>query len=327
MSQFARKLGADVAWQRAWARSWVAALLKLRQGKGVIESLFGGLVSECTCDWSDALGRYTASKARSRRHCRRMTTPTPSLSRAGYHISRSRNRVVAQRPLPTIQAGENMTMNRKRVLITGAAGYLSRQLLAAFRERYDLVLLDRHRPDDIGDIIEVDLTNPDIDAYREHFKGVDAVVHNTRSTRAGVDTSAPRQWLENRAAGDLEGYYVERESIDMAYHVLRLAQEEGVKRVVTASSNHATDWYESKLHNGSMDYCDHTTYPLSDNFYGWAKIAYENLGFIFATGRFGTAVENIHIRIVVPRAVDGARLADNQISYKRDLAGRRRTEV
>jgi len=56
------------------------------------------------------------------------------------------------------------TMTRKRVLITGAAGYLSRQLLPVFRERYDLVLLDRRKPQDIDDIIEVDLVNPDIDA-------------------------------------------------------------------------------------------------------------------------------------------------------------------
>ena len=45
-------------------------------------------------------------------------------------------------------------MARKRVLITGAAGYLSRQLLPVFRERYDLVLLDRRKPHDIDDIIE-----------------------------------------------------------------------------------------------------------------------------------------------------------------------------
>jgi hypothetical protein len=33
-------------------------------------------------------------------------------------------------------------MARKPVLITGATGYLLRQLLPVFRERYDLVLLD-----------------------------------------------------------------------------------------------------------------------------------------------------------------------------------------
>ncbi|MEX2642294.1 MAG: hypothetical protein WD270_02490 [Acetobacterales bacterium] len=212
-------------------------------------------------------------------------------------------------------------MSRKRVLVTGAAGSISRQLLPAFRERFDLVLLDVKKPDDIDDVIEVDLKDPDLDTYREYFAGVDAVVHNVRSTRPGVGTGAPRQWLPERPLGDLDGYYVERESIDMAYRVYRLAQEEGIRRVVTASSNHATDWYETKLHDGRMDMCDHTTYPLSDNFYGWAKIAYENLGFIFATGRFGPAVENIHIRIVVPRAVEGAQFANDQTSYKRDLAG------
>ncbi len=212
-------------------------------------------------------------------------------------------------------------MSRKRVVVTGAAGQISRQLLPAFRERYDLVLLDVTPPEDIEGVIAVDMKNPDIDSYREHFKGADAVVHNARSTRPGVKTGAPRQWLADRDLGDLDGYTVERESIDMAYHVFRLAQEEGIGRVVTASSNHATDWYETKLHDGRMDMCDHTTYPLSDNFYGWAKIAYENLGFIFATGRFGQPVGNIHIRIVVPRVVDGAKLANNQISYKRDLAG------
>jgi hypothetical protein len=212
-------------------------------------------------------------------------------------------------------------MARKRVLVTGAAGTISRQLLPALRERYDLVLLDIQSPDDLADVIPVDLKNPDLETYRSHFKGIDAVIHNTRSTRPGVKTGAPRQWLPEREPGELDGYYVERESLDMAYHVFRLAQEEGIRRVVTASSNHATDWYETKLHDGRMDMCDHTTYPLSDNFYGWAKIAYENLGFIFATGRFGAPVENVHIRIVVPRPVDGAALKDNQISYKRDLAG------
>ena len=41
-------------------------------------------------------------------------------------------------------------MARKRVLITGAAGYLSRQLLPVFRERYDLVLLDRSEREDLS---------------------------------------------------------------------------------------------------------------------------------------------------------------------------------
>jgi hypothetical protein len=68
-----------------------------------------------------------------------------------------------------------------------------------------------------------------------------------------------------------------------------------------------------------MDMVQPDTYPLSDNFYGWAKATYEHLGFVFATGRFGRAVENVHIRIGAPRPLDVAALSENQVSLRRDL--------
>ena len=63
-------------------------------------------------------------------------------------------------------------MSKKRVLMTGASGYVSSQLLPIFRKRYDLVLLDslkEGRGGLIEDVVEVDLTNPDIESYRKHF--------------------------------------------------------------------------------------------------------------------------------------------------------------
>jgi hypothetical protein len=68
-----------------------------------------------------------------------------------------------------------------------------------------------------------------------------------------------------------------------------------------------------------MDMVYPDTYPLSNNYYGWAKATYEHLGFVFATGRFGRPVENVHIRIGAPRPIVGAGLAANQTSYRRDL--------
>jgi hypothetical protein len=106
----------------------------------------------------------------------------------------------------------------------------------------------------------------------------------------------------------------------MAYNVYKCALLEDVKRVIVASSNHATDWYETKLHFGKMDVVDHKSYPKSDNLYGWAKIAYEALGFVFASGRFGKVVESVNIRIGAPRDLDIAALAKNQTSLRRDLA-------
>ena len=211
-------------------------------------------------------------------------------------------------------------MAKRRVLITGASGEITRQLLPTFRDHYELVLLDTRPSAHANDIIEVDVSDPDIDKYREHFRAVDAIVHNVRSTKPGVPTSAPRQWLKARPGAEpAEGYFVERNSVDMAFNVLRLAMEENVRRVVMTSSNHAADWHETKLHDGRLDTIGPETYPLSDNFYGWAKATYEHLGFIFATGRLGRVVENVQVRVGAPRPIRAADFGDDQVSYKRDL--------
>jgi hypothetical protein len=211
-------------------------------------------------------------------------------------------------------------MAKRRVVITGASGEITRQLLPTFRDRYELVLLDTRASAHTNDIIEADVSDPDIDKYREHFRDVDAVVHNVRATKPGVATSAPRQWLKVRPGPEpAEGYFVERQSLDMAFNVLRLAMEEGVRRVVMTSSNHAADWYETKLHNGQLDTIGPDTYPLSDNFYGWAKATYEHLGFLFATGRLGRVVENVQVRVGAPRPIRAADFEGDQVSYKRDL--------
>ncbi len=213
-------------------------------------------------------------------------------------------------------------MAKRRILITGAAGEITRQLLPAFRARYDLVLLDTRRSEHANDIITADVSDPDIDKYRDYFHDVDTIVHNVRSTTPGVKTSAPRQWLVERPGSEpVEGYFVERKSVDMAFNVLRLAMEENVRRVVITSSNHAADWYETKLHNGGLDTIGPQTYPLSDNFYGWAKATYEHLGFLFATGRLGRVVENIQVRVGAPRPIRAADFNGDQVSYKRDLGG------
>ena len=82
-----------------------------------------------------------------------------------------------------------------------------------------------------------------MDEYRDLFRGVDAVVHLAH-LRPASDS------LHDR-------YLAERGDVDMAYLVYQLALDEGVKRVVVASSNHATDFYERPLRAGQMD----TVYP------------------------------------------------------------------
>ena len=71
----------------------------------------------------------------------------------------------------------------------------------------------------------------------------------------------------------------------MAYNVLRCAYDAGVRRAIVATSNHAADWYEHNLiHTRKMDVVHPYDFPLSDNFYGWAKSSQEVMGFLFACG-------------------------------------------
>ena len=105
----------------------------------------------------------------------------------------------------------------------------------------------------------------------------------------------------------------------MVFHVFKLAIEEGVRRVIVTSSNHAEDWYETKLHCRKSNTIGSGTYPLSDNWYGWAKASYKHIGFIFASGRFGRAVDNAQIRIGTPRPINRDRYNGNGTWYRRDL--------
>jgi len=201
-------------------------------------------------------------------------------------------------------------MPPRRVLVTGAAGYIAGQLLPALRERYELVLVDVRATDRNGRTVEgirlADLADPDLDRHRPLFEGVDAVVHLGYRHPTG-DRNAPA------------AYYVERSNIDLAFHVYQLSLETGVRRVVVASSNHAADWYEHLIHAGLKDGVDPWERAISDNFYGWAKEAYEHLGFVFASGRLGRALEVVQIRIGAPREIEAHRFVGNPVGYHRDL--------
>lgn len=203
-------------------------------------------------------------------------------------------------------------MAKRRVLVTGASGYIAAQLLPALRERYELVLIDRRTVDRHGEPVEgvqlADLTQRDMETCRSFFRGVDAVVHLGYVQPAG-----------GQGCGTVEGYEVESENVDMAFRVLMLSLQEGVRRVVIASSNHAADWYEHLIHAKRKDVVDPCERPLSDNFYGWAKATYEHLGFVFATGHLGRPLENVQLRIGAPREIPWEKYGGNARKFHRDL--------
>ncbi|MBI4531202.1 MAG: NAD(P)-dependent oxidoreductase, partial [Candidatus Latescibacteria bacterium] len=94
--------------------------------------------------------------------------------------------------------------------------------------------------------------------------------------------------------------------VNMAYNIYQTCLEEDVRRVVIISSNHATDYYERLIWTDRMEFVTPDMRPLSDNFYGWAKAAYELLGFVFATGgeANGKKLQNVQLRVGGPRETD-----------------------
>jgi hypothetical protein len=212
-------------------------------------------------------------------------------------------------------------MTKAKVLVTGAAGYIASLILPELRQRYDLTLVDVKTTDRNGNEVPgvqiANLIDKDRDDYRRFFKGMDAVVH-LGFTRA-----------QDRDDSDQQ-FEAELANVQMAYNVYQIAWEEGVHRVVMASSNHAADYYEPLILAHKHDIVDpNVGRPLSDNFYGWAKETYEHLGFLFAVGKVhgekvqgiqsaigptggasiderarGRQLENVQIRIGGPRETD-----------------------
>jgi hypothetical protein len=193
-------------------------------------------------------------------------------------------------------------MAKRRVVLTGASGYVAQRMFGALTERWDVVSLDVRSTDRNGKpvpgLIVSDLTQPDRNLYRQHFRGADAVIHCGFVRAPGMTADT---WQDNSDAK----FQAEHANVALAYNVYRVALEEGVRRVVVCSSNHASDYYERLVWDGRVDMVTPEMPPRSDNWYGWSKASYELMGFVFATGKVdGRKLEVVQWRIGGPRDDD-----------------------
>jgi len=203
-------------------------------------------------------------------------------------------------------------MAKLRVLLTGATGYIAGQVLPAFRDAYDLRLVDTRRENAAGrpvDGVEViDILGADPTDLARAFDGIDVVVHCAYHRPVGADPQSQ--------------YEGERRNVDMMQRVYQTALDHEVRRVVAVSTNQAAKWYEHPYYAGLRDRVGPEDYPRTDNFYGWAKASYEALGFLYACGSLGRKLEVIQLRIVVPREIDAGRFTDlPRHRFVRELAG------
>jgi nucleoside-diphosphate-sugar epimerase len=177
----------------------------------------------------------------------------------------------------------------RKVLVTGAGGLIGGIVRRSLGGAYALSGLDRASLENFDSLV-ADIS--DLQAILPAFQSIDAVVH----LAADAGNEAP--WdsiLPNNIVG--------------TYNVFEAARIGGVKRVVFASSNHATGMYERShpysaivagrcegLTPGAYPMVDHQMPIRPDGYYGVAKqygeslarYYYEEYGMSFACLRIGT---------------------------------------
>jgi uronate dehydrogenase len=169
------------------------------------------------------------------------------------------------------------------VLITGAAGRIGGVLRRGLDHR--LRLTDVVRPADLApqeEFVQADLA--DADAIDRAVAGVDAVVH----LGAVPDEAA----FDAIAGPNLHG----------TFHVFDACRRHGVRRIVYASSNHATGMYPVG------EPLDETYPPRPDGLYGASKVWGEALGRMYVD-RFGLEVVALRIGTCQERPPDERALA------------------
>ncbi|CAM4371816.1 NAD-dependent epimerase/dehydratase family protein [Paenibacillus tarimensis] len=159
---------------------------------------------------------------------------------------------------------------KRKLLITGAAGVVGSAILEGLHEKdkYEIVAGDIRADEERG-VIELDVTNPQ--RLLELTEGVDTILHIA--------------WAKDQE--DFLGKVLPI-NVTGAYHIYEAARKNGVKRVIFASSNHATGFYEVDEQIGATD-------PYRpDSFYGLSKCYIELLGRLYSD-KYGVSSLNMRI--------------------------------
>ena len=182
----------------------------------------------------------------------------------------------------------------KTILITGAAGDVGSHLRRELAGKYNLLLSDIKPVSALA--VGEKFLRGDVAKLSDMLritKGADAIVH-----LGGFSVEGPWQ-------------VILRANIVGCYNLFEAARRNGVKRVLFASSNHATGFYKRD------EKIDHRVYPKPDSRYGVSKAFGEQIGSLYAD-KYGMEVFCMRIGNVTVAPPDKRRLS-NWIS-PRDFA-------
>ncbi|WP_342421639.1 NAD(P)-dependent oxidoreductase [Paenibacillus sp. FSL E2-0178] len=147
---------------------------------------------------------------------------------------------------------------KRKLLLTGAAGRIGNALFKGLKEdsRYEVTGADIQADEEQG-IAQLDIN--DEARLAELTKGIDTVLHFA--------------WIKDE--DDFLGKVLQG-NVAGAYKLFEAAVQNGVRRIIFASSNHATGYYKSDETTGPSD-------PYRpDSFYGLSKCYIELLGRLYS---------------------------------------------
>ncbi len=204
--------------------------------------------------------------------------------------------LAASLPIKPASSGQKL-----RVLVTGAAGNIGSYFAVHSESRYDLRLMCRDKDDsgriqDFGEVVIADVTQ--LDQCKKACEGMDVVLH------LAADPSPKATWDSILPV-----------NIGGTYNIFAAAKDQGVRRVVYASSIHAVSGYP-------RDRQVHSNDPVNPgDLYGVSKCFGEALGRYMAE-REGVQCIAVRIGAFQPlstaKGKDGPRLIDAFVS-ERDM--------
>jgi NAD+ dependent glucose-6-phosphate dehydrogenase len=194
----------------------------------------------------------------------------------------------------------------KSVVLIGGSGTVGTALTKAWKERYRMTVLDMREPEE-----EVAFVRTDATCYEELLSNVPR------------ETDVLLNLLQVPSSNDVSKLDKMTDVFFKAsVYILEAAVKLAIPKVVFASSNHVTDFYELGGHSMLGREIKVSDYPLSRGIYGILKLASENAGHMYAHAH---PLSVINIRIgTVPKLEQQALQKDERIHHtlltREDLA-------
>ncbi|TCN22702.1 NAD-dependent epimerase/dehydratase family protein [Mesobacillus foraminis] len=187
---------------------------------------------------------------------------------------------------------------KKKITIIGGAGTIGSVLCNGLRNKYEIAILDKKAPAHGDDFIEVDATNYEM-LLNSIPKDSEALIH-LLTVKTDNDLKEVEEFHKMTQVHFMATFYTFRAAIEL-----------GIPKVVFASSNHTTDYYENNGFSSLGREINTNDYPYSRGLYGVLKLASENIGHILAREEDNNlSIINLRIGSVQPDELKTVREED-----------------